>query len=73
MAPLGKLLIICGVILIVAGVFSLFGDKLPFRLGRLPGDINWSSKTGSVRIYFPIMTMLLLSALLTLVVWLLRK
>jgi hypothetical protein len=73
MVPLGKLLIICGFILIVIGVFFLFGDKLPFRVGRLPGDINWSNKSGSVRIYIPLMTMLLLSALLTLIFWLLRK
>jgi hypothetical protein len=73
MMPLGKLLIICGVVLIVIGVFFLFGDRLPFRLGRLPGDINWSNRSGSVRVYFPLMTMLLLSALITLILWLLRK
>jgi hypothetical protein len=46
---------------------------LPFRLGRLPGDISWSNRSGSVRVYFPLMTMLLLSALITLILWLLRK
>ncbi len=73
-AQLGKLLIIFGVVLIVAGGLLLLGDKLPWlRLGRLPGDISWTSSSGSVRIYFPLMTMLLLSLLLSLIFWLLRK
>jgi hypothetical protein len=42
-------------------------------VGRLPGDISWSNKSGTVRIYFPLMTMLLLSALITLILWLPRK
>jgi len=72
MAPLGKMLIIFGVIMIVAGALFLLGDKLTW-LGRLPGDISWSNRSGSVRIYFPLMTMLLLSLLLTLILRLLRK
>lgn len=74
MAPLGKMLIIFGVVLVVVGAMFLLGDKLPWlRLGRLPCDISWSNRSGSVRIYFPLMTMLLLSLLLTLIFWLLRK
>jgi hypothetical protein len=74
MSQLGKLLIFCGLALIVIGVLFLFGDKFPWlRLGRLPGDISWSNKTGSVRIYFPLATGLLLSLLLSLIFWLLRK
>jgi len=42
-------------------------------LGRLPGDISWSNRSGSVRVYFPLMTMLLLSLLLTVIFWLFRK
>ncbi len=73
-AQFGRLLIIVGVVLIVVGVMFLLGDRLPWlRLGRLPGDISWSSRSGSVRVYFPLMTMLLLSLLLTLIFWLLRK
>ena len=71
---LGKMLIIFGVVLIVIGALFLLGDKLAWlRLGRLPGDISWTSRTGSVRVYFPLMTMLLLSLLLSLIFWLLRK
>lgn len=74
MAPLGKMLIILGAVLLVVGALFLLGDRLPWlRLGRLPGDISWTNRTGSVRIYFPLMTMLLLSLLLTLILWLLRK
>jgi hypothetical protein len=74
MAPFGKLLIIFGVVLLVVGSLFLFGDKLSWlRIGRLPGDFSWSNRSGSVRVYFPLMTMLLLSLLLTLIFWLLRK
>ncbi len=74
MTHLGKLLIICGVVLVIAGALFLLGDKLPWlRLGRLPGDFTWGNSSGSVRIYFPLTTMLLLSALLTLIFWLFRR
>lgn len=73
-AQLGKLLIICGVILIVLGALFLFSGKLPWlRLGRLPGDISWTNRDGSVRVYLPLMTMLLLSLLLSMIFWLLRR
>ena len=74
MAPFGKLMIIFGVTLVLIGALFLLGDRLAWlRLGRLPGDFNWSNRSGSVKVYFPLMTMLLLSLLLTLVFRLLRK
>ena len=70
----GKLLIICGAVLAVIGALFLLAEKIPWlRLGRLPGDFSWSNSSGSVRIYFPLMTMLLMSALLTIIFWLFRK
>ena len=57
-----------GVGLIVVGLFITFGDRLPLRIGRLPGDIRIEGKNGAF--YFPIVTCLLLSAILTLVMWL---
>jgi hypothetical protein len=45
----------------------LFGAKLPFRLGRLPGDIAVQGRHGSF--YFPIVTCILISLALTLVMW----
>jgi Protein of unknown function (DUF2905) len=71
---MGRLLISCGVVLIIAGALFLLGERLPWlRIGRLPGDFSWSNSSGNVRIYVPLMTMLLLSALLTLIFWLLRR
>ena len=54
--------------LLLVGLFITFGERLPLRLGRLPGDIRVEGKNGLF--YFPIVTCLLLSAVLTLVMWL---
>lgn len=71
-AQLGRMLVIFGVVLVIVGGLLWFGGRLPWlRLGRLPGDFAWGR--GSVRVYFPLMTSLLLSLLLTLVFWLFRK
>jgi hypothetical protein len=63
----GKLLLVLGGILLVVGAMMVFGAKLPFRLGHLPGDIAYQGRNGSF--YFPIVTCLLLSAALTLFFW----
>jgi hypothetical protein len=68
---LGRLLIAVGVLLIVAGLLLNFGGRLPTRLGHLPGDISIQGKHSSF--YFPITTCILLSALLSLVLWILRR
>lgn len=64
---LGKLMLVAGVVLIGAGALLLFGARLPFRLGRLPGDISYQGRHGSF--YFPLVTCLLVSLALTLVSW----
>jgi len=64
---LGKWLVIGGVALVAFGALLLLGARLPFRLGRLPGDIAVEGRRGSF--YFPIVTSLLLSAALTLILW----
>ncbi|MGD1211923.1 MAG: DUF2905 domain-containing protein [Candidatus Acidiferrales bacterium] len=64
---LGKLLLVFGIVLVAAGVLLVFGARLPFRLGRLPGDIAIRGRHGSF--YFPIVTCILVSAALTLVFW----
>jgi len=67
----GKFLIIAGVVLIVAGVLVyIAGDKAGW-IGRLPGEIKVEKE--NVRFYFPITTMLLVSAVLSFLLWLLRK
>ncbi len=68
MREVGKLLLILGLVLTAVGALLWFGAKLPFRLGRLPGDIIYRGERGSF--YFPIVTCLVLSAVLTLVFWL---
>jgi len=67
MRELGKLLLVCGIALAVVGGFLFFGGRLPFRLGRLPGDIAYQGKNSSF--YFPIVTCIVLSVVLTLIFW----
>ena len=64
MPDVGKLLIIVGGVILVVGLFLTLGFRIPY-LGKLPGDI--SIDRGNVHFYFPIVTSLLLSVLLTLV------
>jgi hypothetical protein len=64
----GKLLVIAGALIAVVGALVMFGGRLPLRLGRLPGDISYRGKNSSF--YFPVVTCLILSAVLTVVFWL---
>ena len=68
---MGRTLIILGLVLLALGALVMLGEKLPIRLGRLPGDIAIRGKYGSF--YFPAATCLLLSALATLVLWLVGR
>lgn len=67
---LGKLLVVAGVLLAAIGlvIWSGWGRNW---LGRLPGDIHYSK--GNFSFYFPIITCVLLSLLISLVLWLFRK
>jgi hypothetical protein len=66
----GKLFIVLGLVLIGLGLFITFADKLPF-LGKLPGDIRIGKD--NFTFYFPLGTCILLSLLLSLVLWLFRR
>ena len=68
--PVAKTLIAGGAILVVAGVCWQFGGRF-LPLGKLPGDISVEKE--NFRFYFPFATCLLLSAVLTLVVWVIRS
>ena len=68
--PLGRLLIVVGLVLAGLGLVLTLGGKIP-GLGRLPGDIV--VERGSFRLYLPLATSLLLSLILTGVLWLLRR
>ena len=63
----GKLVLLLGVVLVIFGAVMLFSGRLPFRFGRLPGDVVYQGRHGSF--YFPIVTCVILSVLLTLFFW----
>lgn len=64
----GRTLIILGAILIAVGLLFNLGAWLPIKLGRLPGDIVIRGK--NTVFYLPVVTSLLISLLLTGVMWL---
>ena len=64
---LGKALLIFGLVIAALGAILLAGPKLPLRIGRLPGDISYHGRHGTF--YFPISTCVVLSVVLTLVLW----
>ena len=67
----GKYIIYFGLLVVTIGVgIYFFHDKLPW-IGRLPGDIRIEKE--NFRFYFPITTMILLSLLITFLVWIIRK
>jgi hypothetical protein len=66
----GKILIIGGIILAAAGVLFFFADKIPF-IGKLPGDIHIRGKNFSF--YFPIVTSIILSLIISLILYFFRK
>ncbi len=71
MAELGKLLVVFGLILLVVGVVFLLVGRTNFPLGRLPGDIVYRGK--NTTFYFPLATSILLSVVLSLVLWVIGR
>jgi hypothetical protein len=65
------MLLLLGGLLLVVGAFFYFGGKLPFRLGRLPGDIV--HKGDHTTFYFPIVSCIVLSVGLSLLFWLISR
>ncbi len=70
MQPIGRLLIVAGIILALVGVVLVLGPRIPL-LGRLPGDFHFES--GNVRVFLPLGTMLLISLILTIVLNVLNR
>jgi hypothetical protein len=70
MSDLGKMLIVFGVIMAVIGVVLLVAPKIPW-LGKLPGDITYHGK--GFTFYFPLATCILLSLVLSLILYFFRK
>lgn len=70
MADIGKMLIVLGGALVVLGVLLVVVGRVP-GVGRLPGDIF--IQRGNWTFYFPLATSLVLSAVITLVLWLIGR
>ena len=68
---LGRTLLFLGVFIALIGGLLYFGGKLPFRLGRLPGDIVHKGEHTTV--YFPVATSIVLSVGLSLLFWLISR
>ena len=68
---LGRMLIVLGLLVAALGVVISLAEKLPIRLGRLPGDIVIRGKHSVF--YFPLVTCVLISAVLSLVLWLINR
>jgi membrane associated rhomboid family serine protease len=65
---LGRALLILGAVSAIVGAVFYFGVRLPFRLGRLPGDIIHRGE--QTTFYFPIVTCLVVSVVLSILSWL---
>ena len=67
----GKLLIFIGGMLVVVGIVVMLLGRMHFPLGRLPGDFLYRGKNTTV--YFPLATSLLVSVVLSVVLWLVNR
>ena len=70
MSELGRALVVLGLVIAAVGLLLVVFDRVPW-LGRLPGDI--SIQRGNWTFYFPLGTSILLSIVLTLVLWLIGR
>lgn len=71
MENIGKVLLIAGLFIAFIGVIFMFIDKLPFSIGKLPGDIY--IKRDNFTFYFPLTTSILLSVIISLIFILLAR
>jgi hypothetical protein len=71
MNSMGKLLIAAGGLLILIGVVIVLAGRANISLGRLPGDISYRGKNTAV--FFPITTCIILSIVLSLILWIVNR
>ncbi|MCG6536479.1 MAG: DUF2905 domain-containing protein [Syntrophales bacterium LBB04] len=72
LADFGKILIVIGLLIAALGFIFLLGGKAPFGwLGRLPGDFSFKGR--NFTFYFPLATSILVSIVLTLLLWLISR
>ncbi len=67
----GKFIIIAGAAIVVIGILVYFFHNQLGWFGKLPGDIRY--KSGNFRFYFPVVTMIILSIVLTIIVNIIRR
>jgi len=70
LSSVAKMIILVGIFITAIGIVFLFFDKIPY-LGKLPGDIYFQKKNFSL--YFPITTCIILSILLSIILYFLTK
>jgi hypothetical protein len=71
MPSLARFLVLSGLFLMLAGAIVAAAGRLHLPFGRLPGDISFRGRNWSV--YFPLATSLIVSVLLSLVLWLVNR
>jgi Protein of unknown function (DUF2905) len=71
MSDFGKLLVVLGLVIVIVGVILIVLGRTNLPLGRLPGDIVYRGK--NTTFYFPLATSILLSVVLSIVLYLLGK
>ncbi|MGA2370298.1 MAG: DUF2905 domain-containing protein [Candidatus Korobacteraceae bacterium] len=71
MGDIGRMLVFVGGLLLVIGVVLIFAGKVNLPIGRLPGDIVYRGK--NTTFYFPLMTSILLSIILSLVLYFVNR
>ncbi len=72
LGTLGRMLLGIGALLVILGLVLVIADRVPgLRIGRLPGDI--AVERGRFKFYFPLATSIVLSLVLTLLMWLIGR
>jgi Protein of unknown function (DUF2905) len=71
MTDLGRMLVFIGGLLLIFGLFLILAGKVNLPIGRLPGDIVYRGK--NTTFYFPLMTSILLSVILSLVLYVVNR
>jgi hypothetical protein len=68
---LGRFLVVIGLILAAVGVLVMLIGRLNLPMGRMPGDLVWRGK--NTTFYFPWVTCLIISVVLTLILWIINR
>lgn len=64
---MGRWMVFCGALLVLAGLIVMGLERMGVGLGRLPGDFLWRSRSGSTTVFFPLATCVVISVVLSLV------